>query len=116
MSSISNLSERAAIAARIVWTTTRVVNDTNPSTNVTSFSIIAAAKTEPTATTKTKSNTFIFDSVLLPEKRRIMMRAMNPTEASVAERPTKYQLSKNQGTCSCGLTKTSRRCCFANLR
>ena len=72
--------------------TIRRVAETNHSDIVTSFSMMLAANSDPIATTKTKSNTFIFDSVRFPEMRSMMIMAKNPITVSAAVRATMYQL------------------------
>src|SRR6266550_4470532 len=65
------------------------------------------AKTDPTATTNTKSKTFSFERVRLPETRSIVNSAANPMTESVTVRPTLYQLSKKNG--GCGIAECTSR-------
>ena len=53
--------------------------------------------TDPTATTKTKSKTFIFESVRLPDTRSTTISARKPRKARVADRPRLYQPLKKNG-------------------
>ena len=61
-----------------------------PSTSVMSGLRIVSATVEPNATVITKSNTFIFARLRLPDRRRNTSRARNATtEASARLRPQK---------------------------
>jgi len=61
--------------------------------------VIIDAKTDPTATTNTKSKTLSLESVRFHDTRSIPISAAKPTIVRVTVLPMLYQLSKKKGGC-----------------